>query len=126
MMANQRDFGFPSATGYPVLSRKAAMLDQISRSRPLTEAESRSLQEALRRMNRDRNGSGRVKRALQRPWRRADDLELVALLMSGKKPRHIAKVVSRSERAVWRRMFKLRLRVREITKGSIPGGKAGE
>ena len=92
----------------------AAVIDAltaISRTRPLTPSESRRLEEALHQS--ERKG--------QRIWTRGDDRRLLRLLERGKRPRHIAPILGRTERAVWRRMYRLGLAVRVVAKSSIDG-----
>lgn len=97
---------------------RVELLDALSRTRPLTDREVRSLQWAL-----DRKG-GRHERWY---WSRADDYRLIRHLLRGKKPAQIAILMSRTERAVWRRLSRLGINVRRIdavrsAKSSIANG----
>lgn len=88
------------------------MLDAISRTRPLSPLEALQLERAVRRTG----GSNRE----QWKWTRADDYRLVRHLMRGRKPRQIALLMKRSERAIWRRLSRLGINVRKIS--ATPNG----
>ena len=85
------------------------VLISISRTRELTASESLRLERALR--GGERKG--------QRWWTRYDDRRLLNLLRSGKKPAQICLLIDRTERAVWRRIYKKGWTVRGAEKGSI-------
>jgi len=85
------------------------LLIEIGRTRALTESESRRLSYALRK----------TEKAGQRWWTRFDDRRLKEMLAQGKKPRHICHVLGRTERAVWRRIYKKGWTVKGLAQGSI-------
>lgn len=71
-------------------------LDAISRTRPLSDSETRRLYEALRH----REGFG------QKRWTAGEVRRLKAYLRRGKKPANIAPLLGRTERAVWRMIYR--------------------
>lgn len=79
-------------------------LDQLSRTRPLSQGEVLRLERALR---------GKLEPKGQKPWTVADKLRLRRHLLNGKKPAQIAIQMRRTERAVWRMMNKLGWTVHE-------------
>lgn len=81
----------------------------LGRTRELSPLESRQLEEAMR--HGERKG--------QRAWTRFDDRKLLQLLERGKKPRNIAPILGRTERAVWRRIYRNGWGVRAMPKSSI-------
>lgn len=85
-------------------------LDALSRTRPLTMLETLRLERALRRRSEPKG---------QKPWTRRDMDRLRRYLLRGKKPREIAPLMKRTERAIWRRMTVLGWTVRSAEKGSI-------
>jgi hypothetical protein len=87
------------------------ILDAISRTRSLTQSETRRLEYEVRRNWRS---TGIAKR-----WTAGDISRLRRYLMRGKKPAQIAILMGRTERAVWRRIYKLGWTVRGVEKGSI-------
>ena len=84
-------------------------LEAISRTRPLTDLETRQL---VVEMNRATRRKDRVLKG-QKHWSAADVLRLRAHLLRGKKPAQIAVVMNRTERAVWRMMNLLGWSVRD-------------
>lgn len=80
-------------------------LDATSRLRSLTDSEARRLFWAIQRKERGDNRKG------QRPWTISDMSRLKRLLKRGKKPAQIAPILGRTERAVWRKIYKERLNV---------------
>lgn len=72
-------------------------LDQLSRERPLTPEEVSRLQSALRRCSEPKG---------QKPWTEGDIDRLRRLLIRGKRPPRIAVLVGRTERAIWRMIYK--------------------
>ena len=85
-------------------------LQAISRARPLTPRETVHLDLALRR---------RGQRKGQRYWTRSDINRLRRYLLRGKKPAQIAPLMNRTERAIWRKMYKLGWTVGDADKCSI-------
>jgi hypothetical protein len=85
-------------------------LDALSRERRLTAAESRKLEKALRRLPHDR---------FYKRWTDGEKDRLRRYLLRGKKPKEIAILMSVSERAIWRMMYKLGWTVRKAENGSI-------
>lgn len=79
-------------------------LDALSRVRPLTPREAHCLALAIKR-------SGLKG---QKPWTRDEISRLRRYLKRGKKPAQIAIILKRTERAVWRRMYKLGLSVGDL------------
>lgn len=80
-------------------------LDEISRTRPLTETEVMRLERAVRRTSDRRE---------QWHWSRADDYRLVRHLLRGRKPALISLLMKRSEGAIWKRMMRLGLSADKI------------
>lgn len=78
-----------------------ADLEAVGRTRILTEAESMMLERAVRRAMRE---DGRQ----TRPWLPKHDLALARAVRARKRVRDIAKLLDRTELAVWRRLAKLR------------------
>jgi hypothetical protein len=91
-------------------------LDAISRTRALTPAETLRLERVLRRCGEPKG---------QRLWTRSDISRLRRYLLRGKKPKQIAPLLNRTERAVWCRMRMLGWTVRAAGKKAIaiPPGK---
>jgi hypothetical protein len=83
-------------------------LDALSRIRPLSEAEVLQLERAIRRTTEKRENWH---------WTAGDVRRLREYLVRGKKPAMIAILMGRTERAIWRRMNRLGLGVRECAKG---------
>jgi hypothetical protein len=81
-------------------------LEAVNRERPLTSDEEQRLYRALDSIRR------RQGKRENWHWSRADKLRLRRHLLNGKKPREIAVMMSRTERAVWREMNKLGWTVR--------------
>jgi hypothetical protein len=92
------------------------ILDAISRTRSLNDAEVLRLQWAI---DKDVRKNGR--RNERWYWTNGDDRRLCAYLKRGKKPAQIACLMGRTERAVWRRIYRIGLGVRKA-KGSIANG----
>lgn len=90
-------------------------LDALSRVRPLSPSEERRLQWALQRQREPE----------RKPWTRADLRRLRSYLLRGKRPAQIAPLIGRTERAIWRKMYKLKWTVGRSAEGSIalPGRK---
>lgn len=73
------------------------MLDALSRTRALTPRESRQLENAVRQLPHER--------CFPR-WTAGDVARLQRYLLRGKRPKQIAILMNRTERAVWRKMYK--------------------
>lgn len=80
-------------------------LDALSRVRPLTDREAHCLALAIKRGQ----SSGQ-----QKPWTSGDMDRLKRFLSRGKKPAQIAILMSRTERAVWRKIYKEGLAVGKL------------
>jgi len=85
-------------------------LDALSRVRPLTPEESLRLEHAL---NRKAEPKG------QKPWTNAELRRLERLLKRGRKPAFIATILKRSERAVWRKIYKEGLQVGKLCPADV-------
>jgi hypothetical protein len=88
-----------------LMERMGDKLDAISRTRPLTDAEVLRLERAVRRT---------AERRERWHWTRADDYRLVRHLLRGRKPAMIARMMKRSEGAIWKRMMRLGLSADKI------------
>ena len=84
-----------------MLMQRIDELDAINRSRPLSEREISYAERAAW------GGKG------QRYWSRGDIGRLKRYLDRGKKPKQIAILMKRTERAVWRMIYRQNWRVRE-------------
>lgn len=84
---------------------KLAELDARSRIRPLTAREAHCLALALKR-DEPRKG--------QKPWTRDELSRLKRLLKRGRKPAQIAPILGRTERAIWRTIYKHGLSVGDL------------
>lgn len=94
-------------------------LHQVGRHRALTECESIRLEVALRRINRRQERQ-------TKPWGNGDDITLAFLLADGIRPPQIALRLGRTERAIWRRIYKLGGQASVIAKGSIANTARGK
>lgn len=90
-----------------------SVLEAKSRARPLSDAEVLQLERAIIR-------SGECRR--QRWWTRGEIRRLKRYLDRGKKPANIAPLLGRTERAVWRMIYRQRWTVRGA---SVFNGDAG-
>lgn len=81
-------------------------LDALSRIRPLTDAEALQLERAIIR-------SGEA--AHQRWWTKGEIRRLKRYLERGKKPAQIAPLLNRTERSIWRMIYRQKWRVRECS-----------
>jgi hypothetical protein len=88
-------------------------LDAISRERPLTESETRRLAWAIQHRARGDNSKG------QKPWTRDELSRLRRYLKRGKKPAQIAPLLGRTERAIWRKIYKEQLQVGKLCPATI-------
>src|SRR6185503_19618187 len=80
-------------------------LDALSRVRPLTDREAHCLALAIKRTE---------PKGQQRPWSSGDLDRLKRYLARGKKPAQIAILISRTERAVWRKIYKEGIQVGKL------------
>lgn len=85
------------------MSSIIALLEAKSRVQPLSLAEVLQLERAIIR-------SGTCRR--QRWWTKGEVRRLKRLLDRGKKPRHIAPILGRTERSVWRMIYRQKWTVR--------------
>jgi hypothetical protein len=85
-------------------------LVSLSRERALTRDESYRLSRALERQREPKG---------QKPWTRDEISRLQRYLKRGKKPAFIAIVLKRSERAVWRKIYKEGMRVGDLCPESV-------
>lgn len=105
----------------------AQLYDEISRTRPLSDLESRRLERALKSVSRQ-NLTRRFNRPSQNwygPWDAHQDALLLAYLFLGYGPAQIHRFIGRTERSVWRRMSKKGWSVRAIAQGSMALGVEG-
>lgn len=95
------------------------ILDGISRERPLSPAEEAQLARALRTRFGDTKSGGKWH------WTRGEVGRLKRYLERGKRPAQIAPLLGRTERAIWRRIYREGWTVRAAGKCSIalPAGK---
>lgn len=85
---------------------------ELCKLRTLTERESGFLERALRRIA--RNDGRRTEE-----WTGELDVEMIVMLKEGKRPRHIAPLIDRTEGAVWRRIHKLGGIQNLVAQGSV-------
>jgi hypothetical protein len=85
---------------------------ELCKLRALSDRESGFLERALRRIA--RNDGRRTEE-----WTGEHDIELIVLLKEGKRPKHIAPLIDRTEGAVWRRIHKLGGIQNLIAQGSV-------
>lgn len=91
-------------------------LTQVSRERALSSAESIRLEVAIRGLS--RRGERTTK-----PWGNGDDIKLAVLLSEGFRPPQIALRLGRTERAIWRRIYKLGGQERILSTVSFIGNR---
>jgi hypothetical protein len=92
-------------------------LDMLSRVRPLTPDEVLQLERAVRPL---------MRRNEVWHWTRSDDRRLARYLARGRKPKMIAILMKRTERAVWQRMMRLGLRVRQFEAATVQSPDGAE
>lgn len=85
-------------------------LDALSRTRPLSQAETLRLDRALRRRSEPKG---------QKRWTNADVRRLGRFLLRGKRPAQIAQLMNRTERAIWIMMWRQGWTVRDAANCAI-------
>lgn len=101
-----------AGTAQPTLE----VLDALSRTRELSPLESLRLERAFRRTSGEK---------FYQHWNRADDYRLIRHIIRGRKPKLVAILMKRTERAIWRRLNRLGLSVSVIARmdATINGSK---
>jgi hypothetical protein len=85
---------------------------ELGKHRALSGRESAWLETAMYRLSRD--GIRQTEE-----WGGEQDVELIGMLKEGQRPKHIAPAISRTEGAIWRRIFKLGGLQRILGEGSV-------